>query len=146
MATNTIVTDNLTKDQYVYLAKLAEQAERCEEMVQFIQKLVVDNTPAGELNIEERNLLSVAYKNMIDSLRAAWRIVYSIEHKKEQRTVESELSDICSSILRLLDSNLIPSATASESTVFYLKMKGDYHRNRTKDFEFSAAKNWKPQP
>jgi len=48
---------------------------------------------------------------------------------KEYRSkVESELSDICASILRLLDSNLIPSATASESKVFYLKMKGDYHR------------------
>ncbi|KAL4016631.1 hypothetical protein IC575_024283 [Cucumis melo] len=32
------------------------------------------------------------------------------------------------SILQLLDSNLIPSASASESKVFYLKMKGDYHR------------------
>ncbi len=31
-------------------------------------------------------------------------------------------------ILKLLDSNLIPSASASESKVFYLKMKGDYHR------------------
>ncbi|KAL0556235.1 hypothetical protein IC582_004746 [Cucumis melo] len=30
--------------------------------------------------------------------------------------------------LQLLDSNLIPSASASESKVFYLKMKGDYHR------------------
>jgi 14-3-3 protein epsilon len=126
----------------VYLAKLAEQAERYEEMVQFMQKLVLGNTPGGELNVEERNLLSVAYKNVIGSLRAAWRIVSSIEQKEEGRKnedhvvfvkeyrskVESELSDVCASILRLLDSNLIPSATASESKVFYLKMKGDYHR------------------
>jgi 14-3-3 protein epsilon len=27
-----------------------------------------------------------------------------------------------------LDSNLIPSASSSESKVFYYKMKGDYHR------------------
>ncbi|KAG6784328.1 hypothetical protein POTOM_010019 [Populus tomentosa] len=142
MATTTTVPDNLTRDQYVYLAKLAEQAERYEEMVQFMEKLVVGNTPVGELNVEERNLLSVAYKNVIGSLRAAWRIVSSIEQKEEGRKneehvvlvkeyrskVESELSDICASILRLLDSNLIPSATASESKVFYLKMKGDYHR------------------
>ncbi|KAB5568748.1 hypothetical protein DKX38_002541 [Salix brachista] len=142
MATTTTVPDNLTRDQYVYLAKLAEQAERYEEMVQFMEKLVVGNTPVGELNVEERNLLSVAYKNVIGSLRAAWRIVSSIEQKEEGRKneehvvlvkeyrskVENELSDICASILRLLDSNLIPSATASESKVFYLKMKGDYHR------------------
>nr|TKS15626.1 14-3-3-like family protein [Populus alba] len=110
MVTTTTVPDNLTRDQYVYLAKLAEQAERYEEMVLFMQKLVLGNTPGGELNVEERNLLSVAYKN---------------EYRSK---VESELSDVCASILRLLDSNLIPSATASESKVFYLKMKGDYHR------------------
>ncbi|GMH04301.1 hypothetical protein Nepgr_006140 [Nepenthes gracilis] len=31
-------------------------------------------------------------------------------------------------ILSLLDSHLIPSASSAESKVFYLKMKGDYHR------------------
>ncbi|CAN1340838.1 14-3-3-like protein B (Fragment) [Linum perenne] len=111
-------------------------------MVQFMQKLVVASTPAAELTVEERNLLSVAYKNVIGSLRAAWRIVSSIEQKEEGRKneehvvlvkdyrskVENELSEICASILRLLDSNLVPSATTSESKVFYLKMKGDYHR------------------
>ncbi|KAJ1389355.1 14-3-3 protein [Sesbania bispinosa] len=92
------VPENLNREQYVYLAKLAEQAERYEEMVDFMQKLVVASTPASELTVEERNLLSVAYKN------------------------------VCASILNLLDSNLIPSASSSESKVFYFKMKGDYHR------------------
>lgn len=136
------VPENLGRDQYVYLAKLAEQAERYEEMVEFMHKLVVGWTPAAELTVEERNLLSVAYKNVIGSLRAAWRIVSSIEQKEEGRKnedhvvlvkeyrskVENELSDVCASILRLLDTNLVPSAAASESKVFYLKMKGDYHR------------------
>lgn len=38
------------------------------------------------------------------------------------------MSDICSSILQLLDDHLIPTASSGESKVFYLKMKGDYHR------------------
>ncbi|XP_010453069.1 PREDICTED: 14-3-3-like protein GF14 lambda [Camelina sativa] len=132
----------LGRDQYVYMAKLAEQAERYEEMVQFMEQLVTGATPAEELTVEERNLLSVAYKNVIGSLRAAWRIVSSIEQKEESRKnedhvslvkdyrskVETELSSVCSGILKLLDSHLIPSAGASESKVFYLKMKGDYHR------------------
>ncbi|RWR84110.1 14-3-3-like protein GF14 kappa [Cinnamomum micranthum f. kanehirae] len=136
------VPDNLSRDQYVYLAKLAEQAERYEEMVAFMEKLVVDSSASGELSVEERNLLSVAYKNVIGSRRAAWRIISSIEQKEESRKndehvslvkdyrsrVESELSDVCAGILKLLDSHLIPSAAASESKVFYLKMKGDYHR------------------
>nr|AAZ66944.1 117M18_25 [Brassica rapa] len=133
----------LGRDQYVYMAKLSEQAERYEEMVQFMEQLVTGGaTPSSELTVEERNLLSVAYKNVIGSLRAAWRIVSSIEQKEESRKneehatlvkgyrskVETELSSVCEGILKLLDSHLIPSAAASESKVFYLKMKGDYHR------------------
>ena len=136
------VEENLSREQYVYMAKLAEQAERYEEMVQFMDKLVLGSTPGAELTIEERNLLSVAYKNVIGALRAAWRIVSSIEQKEESRKnddhvalikeyrakVESELSQVCAGILNLLQSNLVPSASSSESKVFYLKMKGDYHR------------------
>lgn len=135
------IPDNLTREQYVYMAKLAEQAERYEEMVKFMEKLVA-STKTSELTVEERNLLSVAYKNVIGSLRAAWRIVSSIEQKEESRKndehvtlvkeyrskVEAELSDVCAGILALLDSHLVPSATGSESKVFYLKMKGDYFR------------------
>ncbi|PIA56294.1 hypothetical protein AQUCO_00700554v1 [Aquilegia coerulea] len=135
-------TETLTREQYVYLAKLAEQAERYEEMVSFMEKLVVGSSSVDELTVEERNLLSVAYKNVIGSLRAAWRIVSSIEQKEEGRKneehvslvkvyrskVESELTDVCAGILKLMDNHLIPSATTSESKVFYLKMKGDYHR------------------
>ncbi|GAB4844921.1 14-3-3 protein 10 [Ancistrocladus abbreviatus] len=143
MATTAVIPDNLMREQYVYMAKLAEQAERYEEMAKFMDKLVISSTSAGtELTVEERNLLSVAYKNVIGSLRAAWRIVSSIEQKEEGRKnddhvvlvrdyrgkVEAELTDVCDSILKLLDSSLVPSASTSESKVFYLKMKGDYHR------------------
>ncbi|KAI3491180.1 hypothetical protein L1887_44425 [Cichorium endivia] len=141
-ATTAALPDNLTREQYVYMAKLAEQAERYEEMVKFMEKLVIGLTPASELTVEERNLLSVAYKNVIGSLRAAWRIVSSIEQKEESRKnddhvvlvkdyrskVEDELSDVCWGILKILESNLVPSASSAESKVFYLKMKGDYHR------------------
>ncbi|KAG2335104.1 hypothetical protein Bca4012_016290 [Brassica carinata] len=133
----------LGRDQYVYMAKLAEQAERYEEMVTSMESLVTGLTPSSsELTVEERNLLSVAYKNVIGSLRAAWRIVSSIEGKEESRKsedhaslakgyrskVETELSSVCNGILKLLEEHLIPSAAGSESKVFYLKMKGDYHR------------------
>ncbi|KAF8376815.1 hypothetical protein HHK36_030704 [Tetracentron sinense] len=129
------------REENVYLAKLAEQAERYEEMVDFMEK-VTTTVETEELSIEERNLLSVAYKNVIGARRASWRIISSIEQKEESRgnedhvatirdyrsKIESELSSICDGILRLLDSRLIPSASAGDSRVFYLKMKGDYHR------------------
>lgn len=95
-----------------------------------------------ELTVEERNLLSVAYKNVIGARRASWRIISSIEQKEENKgveeklemiknyraQVEKELRDICSDILEVLDKHLIPCASTGESKVFYYKMKGDYHR------------------
>lgn len=130
-----------SREENVYMAKLAEQAERYEEMVEFMEK-VAKTVDVEELTVEERNLLSVAYKNVIGARRASWRIISSIEQKEESRgneyhvsvikdyrsKIENELSKICDGILSLLESHLIPSASAAESKVFYLKMKGDYHR------------------
>ncbi|KAF5200679.1 14-3-3-like protein [Thalictrum thalictroides] len=134
-------TESSSREENVYLAKLAEQAERYEEMVEFMEN-VAKTVEVEELTVEERNLLSVAYKNVIGARRASWRIISSIEQKEENRgnedhvvaikeyrgKIETELSKICDGILSLLDSHLVPSATAAESKVFYLKMKGDYHR------------------
>ncbi|PSS19573.1 14-3-3-like protein [Actinidia chinensis var. chinensis] len=131
------------REENVYMAKLAEQAERYEEMVEFMEKVSAAVTAeSDELTVEERNLLSVAYKNVIGARRASWRIVSSIEQKEESRgngdhvavikgyrsKIESELSSICDGILKLLDSRLVPSSASGDSKVFYLKMKGDYHR------------------
>lgn len=89
-----------------------------------------------ELSVEERNLLSVAYKNVIGARRASWRIVSSIEQKEETKgngeqvtlikdyrvKIENELAKICEDILMVLDKHLIPSAQTGESKVFYHKM------------------------
>lgn len=89
-----------------------------------------------ELTVEERNLLSVAYKNVIGARRASWRIVSSIEQKEESKgndvqvgfikdyrsKIEEELTKICDDILEVLDKHLIPSAATGESKVFYHKM------------------------
>ena len=57
-------------------------------MVQYMENLVTGSTPVAELIVEERNLLSVAYKNVIGSQRATWCIVSSIEQKEEGRKNE----------------------------------------------------------
>lgn len=89
-----------------------------------------------ELSVEERNLFSVGYKNVVGSRRASWRILSSIEQKEESKgnelnvkrikgyrqKVEVELSDICNDIMIILDEHLIPSTNIAESTVFYYKM------------------------
>lgn len=43
-----------------------------------------------ELTVEERNLLSVAYKNVIGARRASWRIISSVEHKEECKQKEDQ--------------------------------------------------------
>ncbi|KAL0910531.1 hypothetical protein M5K25_021522 [Dendrobium thyrsiflorum] len=82
-----------TREEYVYMAKLAEQAERYEEMVEFTEK-VAAAADKEELTVEERNLLSVAYKNVIGARRASWRIVSSIEQKEESRGNEDHVATI----------------------------------------------------
>jgi len=125
------------KEELVQRAKLAEQAERYDDMASAMKKV----TELGsELSNEERNLLSVAYKNVVGSRRSSWRVISSIEQKTEgsekkqamakeyRETVEKELKEICQDVLSLLDKHLIPKAGNPESKVFYLKMKGDYYR------------------
>lgn len=146
----------------VYLAKLAEQAERYEgkiitlpcfpcshmliiccvtEMVECMKNVA---SADQELSVEERNLLSVAYKNVIGARRASWRIVTSIEQKEESKgndsqvglikeyrqKIEAELAKICEDILEVLDEHLIKSAQSGESKVFYHKMYVHAHIQR----------------
>jgi len=132
---------SLDREQNVYVAKLAEQAERYDEMVDAMKR-VSAMCQEVELTVEERNLLSVGYKNVIGARRASWRILSSIESKEKSKgndahesaiktyrqKVETELNGICMDILGILDDFLIPSSSTGESKVFYLKMKGDYFR------------------
>ncbi|KAK7838267.1 14-3-3-like protein [Quercus suber] len=107
-------------------------------MVEFMEKVLVV-VEREELTVEERNLLSVAYKIMIGARQSSWRIISSIKQKEESHSnedhvsmiqdykskIESELSNIRDGILKFLDTRLIPSATTGDSKVFYLKMKGE---------------------
>lgn len=138
MSSDVKMADTNREDK-VYMAKLAEQAERYDEMVDWMKQIAKGDK---ELSVEERNLLSVAFKNVIGARRASWRILSSMEQKegpKEKesektyvkqykQTVEDELKKICEEVIDLLGANLIPASTTGESKVFYFKMQGDYYR------------------
>ncbi|CAN0115106.1 unnamed protein product [Pylaiella littoralis] len=131
------------RTQEVEKARLAEQAERFDEMVENMKAVAMR---PEELSMEERNLLSVAYKNVIGSRRASWRVISSIEQKGEpdklkligeyKAKIEKELETICGDILSIIDDNLLPNSQTNEPKVFYYKMQGDYHRYLT---EFQQA-------
>lgn len=136
-ASSFTVPDN--HEELLFMAKLAEQVERYDEMVLCMRKIVKMNP---DLSQDERNLLSVAYKNVIGGRRTSWRLVSSLEARDQdaaktenlplmammRKQYEAELEAVCQDILNLLDNFLIRASPAGETMVFYLKMKGDYHR------------------
>jgi len=124
----------LDRESLVFMAKIAEQADRFDEMVEYMK--VVAQQPQ-ELSTEERNLLSVAYKNVIGSRRASWRVVCSIQQKSDVKAdliqsfktkIENEIHEICTDIINILEKDVIPQTTSEEGKVFYYKMEGDYYR------------------
>jgi tetratricopeptide (TPR) repeat protein len=124
----------------VYMARTAEAAERYDDMCKFMRELVEwcsKNTKP--LTVEERNLLSVAYKNVIGTRRASWRTLNAeVESKNDvliaeyKTQVEKELKKTCEDVLQLLENTLVKQADKDvdngEPKVFYLKMTGDYYR------------------
>jgi len=119
------------------MARTAEAAERYDDMCKFMRELVQWSAANSQsLTVEERNLLSVAYKNVIGARRASWRTLNAEGEGKDneliaeyKRQVESELQAICKDVLDLLENTLIKNNTGKdEARVFYLKMAGDYFR------------------
>ncbi|KAH8743539.1 14-3-3 domain-containing protein [Diaporthe sp. PMI_573] len=92
----------------------------------------------GQLGPDERELLSVVYKNAAKAQDISWRIIHSIEQKEAPKNVpiireyrhriELEIEKARQEVLDVLDNSLIPQAASSEAKVFYHKLKADYHR------------------
>lgn len=118
-------------------ARLCEQAERYEDMVKIMKEMI---TKADEpLDEDERNLFSVAYKNVVGARRAAWRVISAREADEEnekfkvvcenmRKRVEAELKNSCNEVLSLIDNNLLKKELGVQDQIFFLKMKGDYIR------------------
>jgi len=121
----------------VFLASTAEKAERYDDMCKYMSALVNwAHKNSSDLTVEERNLFSVAFKNVIGARRASWRTLNSDDHKFDElvaeykKKVEQELAVICKEVLDLLEHRLLDKSIkkTEESQVFYLKMVGDYYR------------------
>lgn len=145
------------------LAQAAEAAERYDDMVVMMQHLVkLQTEQKEELSPDQRNLLSVAYKNVVGAKRSSWRVL-SDDHQvlgqeesadakqllaKYKKVVEAELEKVCHQVLEELktlekqNNDRLEQAKSEEDEkknhecqVFYLKMIGDYYRYLTEAFK-----------
>ena len=97
-------------DMLIERAKCAEQAERYDDMAEHMEQVTQLKASAG-LNNNERNLLSVAFKNVVGSRRSSWRVISSLEQKTDndegkkrlieeyRKKIEEELTKICQKVL-----------------------------------------------
>jgi len=165
-----IVTDIQTSDDEKTLEKnlealsqVAEASERYEDMVKIMEALVGRKLlHKSELTPDQRNLLSVAYKNVVGAKRSSWRMLSEESQfedvelvRKYKKCIEDELESTCNQILEKLeqlaqqnkdrlgngDHDEKKKKELQECQVFYLKMIGDYYRYLTEAFPNDSYKS-----
>ena len=123
------MTSPESREDNIYFARLSEQGERYEDMIKYMRNVAQYNQ---ELSNDERNLLSVAYKNYVKTRRDAWRTIQAIQNKEDLKgskflnlityyrdKIEGELKKCCLDVLELLDNNLIKNSHNPEAIVFF---------------------------
>jgi len=144
------------------LSQAAEASERYEDMVKIMERLVDSKlTKKAGLTPDQRNLLSVAYKNVVGAKRSSWRVLNEDNSfdaddlvQKYKKRVETELEGTCKQILKVLgelstqnanrmedEENAETKLKLQECQVFYLKMIGDYYRYLTEAFPIDEYKD-----
>ena len=124
-------------EQNVFLARVAEQAERFEDMVEYIARVL--DSKAGDVSSDERNLLSVAFKNLIASKRQACRTIVAIEQNPKyakfggalatyKGQIEEQLIADCMRIISIIKEKVLAKPCEGEAKSFFVKMVGDYYR------------------
>merc|ERR1711881_501890 len=97
-------------EEQIFLARVGEQAERFEDMVDFLCN-AIELKSGEDFTIDERNLLSVGFKNLIGSQRGAIRTIGAIEQNPKyqkfgdalaqyKKKIETELYDKCMLIVQ----------------------------------------------
>ena len=124
-------------EEKIFMARVAEQAERFDDMVEFLRPILKEK--GGEFSVDERNLLSVGFKNLIGSKRTAIRTIQAIEQNPKyskfggalgayKAKIEDDLHKDCLNIISMIKDNAFKGTGDAESKAFFLKMIGDYYR------------------
>jgi 14-3-3 protein epsilon len=138
--------DELSAEQAIEMAKLAETAERFEDMAAYMGRVVKEKS-GNELTVDERNMISVAYKNMMTAYRTAWRQICDAMNSEDlnsaymnaageyKEKVAGELKKLITKVEAEIKVFISGPSAATKTTpegveilVFFQKMKGDYNR------------------
>lgn len=127
----------MSLEEHIFMARVAEQAERFDDMVEYLQKVIKSKNE--DFTTEERNLLSVGFKNQIGTKRTAIRTISAIEQNPKyskfndslgqyKKRIEQELYNQCISIVDIVKDSCMDVASTDETKTFFYKMIGDYYR------------------
>merc|ERR1712100_666309 len=105
-------------------------------MVDFLAKVL--DAKGADVSSDERNLLSVAFKNLISSKRAACRTIAAIEQNPKyskyadalstyKTSIENKLTGDCKMIIDLINTKVLGKSCEGEAKAFFVKMVGDYY-------------------
>merc|ERR1711981_246443 len=140
-------------EEHIFLARVAEQAERFEDMVDQLEKVMMEK--GADVSSDEHNLLSVAFKNLISSKRAACRTIAAIEQNPKyskfadalaqyKGTIEGQLTNDCEKVVDMINTKVLNKDCESEAKAFFVKMVGDYYRyiaENAKDAKLEEVKS-----
>jgi 14-3-3 protein epsilon len=90
------MTNTPSVDENIFLARVAEQAERFDDMVTYLESVL--HVKGADVSSDERNLISVAFKNLISSKRAACRTIAAIEQNPKYSKFSEALTTYKNSI------------------------------------------------
>lgn len=139
-------------EEKIFMARVAEQCERYDDMVEFLRPILREK--GGDFSVEERNLLSVGFKNLIGGKRTAIRTITAIEQNPKygkfntalshyKRKIEGELQKNCQDIIDMIKSDAMKTAGDIEGKAFFLKMVGDYYRYMAESAQGDVLENAK---
>ena len=124
-------------EEQIFMARVSEQSERFRDMVDFLKPVIKEKGPS--LSTDERNLLSVAFKNLVSQQRTAIRTIAAIEQNQKyvkfaphlleyKKRIEEELYKHCDEIIATIKADVLSKGSDDEARAFFLKMIGDYCR------------------
>lgn len=129
----------MSVEEKIFMARVAEQAERFDDMVHYLTPVLEEK--GSTVSNEYRNLLSVAFKNLINSKRTAIRTINAIEQNPKytqfgpqltayKKKIEDLLFKDCDNIISLTKSKVLNNSKPieNEAKAFFVKLVGDYYR------------------